>query len=247
MKWRIWKEKINLVKAIKKLDDNTLAKEPFNDQLEYELPGLVKEVKNIWSKLSIPDVTEHEVTKKEINNAIEIHLSKQHTFMKDMNVVQCAKAMRVKHFMMNCEGQIRLHYRGREECVKCRLSKGVQGPGLRETQEHLEVCEGYRSLRDGKDREVFEDKVIYFQEVMKERKKTIKRIRKARKRSVWWIFHCTNTPSQAIPKKICCYLDIVKIALTPPPCVLRHLRGTFCQEQKVPKKEGFNEIGRENV
>ena len=84
-------------------------------------------MKNIWSKLSIPDVTEHEVTKKEINNAIEIHLSKQHTFMKDMNVEQCAKARRVKHFMINCEGQMRLHYRGREECVKCRVQYRGQG------------------------------------------------------------------------------------------------------------------------
>ena len=108
MKLRIWKEKINLVKAIKKLEDNTLAKEAFNDQLEYELPGLVKEVKKICSELSIPDVTKHEVTKEDINNAIEIHhlknikeemgdkekykemknqyLRKQETFMKDMDL-----------------------------------------------------------------------------------------------------------------------------------------------------------------
>ena len=201
MKWRIWKEKINLVKAIKKLEDNTLAKEVYNDQLEYELPGLVKEVKKICRELSIPDVTEHEVTKEEINDAIEIHhlknlkeemgdkekykeiknqdLRKPQTFMKDMNLEQCAIAMQVKCFMINCAGNMRSHYRGREECVKCRPSKGVQGPGLRETQEHLEICEGYRSLRVGNDLEVFENKVIYFKEVMKERKKTINWIRKA--------------------------------------------------------------------
>ena len=178
-----------------------MTKEVFNDQLEYELPGLVKEVKKICSELGIPDVTEHEVTKEEINDAIEIHhlknlkeemgdkekykemknqdLRKPQPFMKEMNLEQCAIAMRVKCFMINCAGNMRAHYRGREECVKCRPSQGVQGQGLRETQQHLEICEGYRSLRVGKDLEVFEDKVIYFQEVMKEREKTIKRTRKA--------------------------------------------------------------------
>ena len=37
MRWRIWKEKRSLVDAIKKLDDNTLAKETFNSQLDLGL------------------------------------------------------------------------------------------------------------------------------------------------------------------------------------------------------------------
>ena len=200
MKWRIWKQKISLVGAIKKLEDNTLAKEVFNDQLEYELPGLVQEVKKICREICIPDVTENEVTKEEIHDAIEIHhlkylkeemgdkekykemkkedLRKPQTFMKEMNLEQCAIAMRIKCYMINCAGNMRAHYRGREECVKCRPGQGVLGPGLRETQGHLEICEGYKSLRVGKDLEVFKDKVLYFQELLKEREKTIKRSRR---------------------------------------------------------------------
>ena len=93
-------------------------------------------MKNICSEISIPDVTEHKVTKKEINDAIEINhlknlkeemgdkekykeiknqdLRKSHTFMKDMNLEQCAIDMRVKCFMISCTGNMRSHYRGQE-------------------------------------------------------------------------------------------------------------------------------------
>ena len=54
----------------------------------------------------------------------------------------------------------------------------MQGPGLRETQDHLEVCEGYWHLREGKDLDVFKDKVLYFQEVVKERELLFKKYNK---------------------------------------------------------------------
>ena len=98
-------------------------------------------------------------------------LRKPEQFMKEVNLEQCAIAMRVKTYMINCAGNMRGRYRGREECGKCRLSPGVQGPGLRETQEHLEVCEGYK--------QVFKDKVLYFQEVIKEKEIMIKKMRKS--------------------------------------------------------------------
>ena len=73
MRWRIWKQKISLVDAIKKLDNNTLAKETFNDQLELGLPGLVQEVKEICRTLQIPDITENNVTREEVKDALDIH------------------------------------------------------------------------------------------------------------------------------------------------------------------------------
>ena len=78
--------------------------------------------------------------------------------------------------MINYAGNMRGQ---EEECGKCRLSPGVQGPGQRETQEHLEVCEGYQQLREGKDLHVFKYKVLYIQEVIKEREIMIKKLRKS--------------------------------------------------------------------
>ena len=42
MRHRIWLEKLNPVDALRKLDNNTLAKEVFNSQMDIGLPGLVK-------------------------------------------------------------------------------------------------------------------------------------------------------------------------------------------------------------
>ena len=52
-----------------------------------------------------------------------------------------------------------------------------------ETQAHLEVCEGYEDLRNGKDLDCLDDKVKYFQEVIKKREEMLKRIRKAKKKT----------------------------------------------------------------
>merc|ERR1712016_22186 len=47
MKLRIWKEKVMLVLHIRSLDDNTLAKKIYNQQVEEGWPGLAKETKEI--------------------------------------------------------------------------------------------------------------------------------------------------------------------------------------------------------
>ena len=71
---RIWKEKLNLVTALRKLDNNTLAKEVFNSHLELGLPGLIKEAQDICKEINIEDISREEVTKEEIVDAIEIHI-----------------------------------------------------------------------------------------------------------------------------------------------------------------------------
>ena len=178
MSHRIWLEKLNLVAALRKLDNNTLAKEVFNSQLELGLPGLIQEAQDICKKISIEDISRKEVTKEETKYALEIHylktlreelgdkakykeMKKEDTwkiqqFMKKMSLEECCVAMRLKCYMIDCAG-----YRGREECLKCKPRQGKEGPGKCETQ----------------------DKVKYFQEVVKEREDIMKRIRKAKKKS----------------------------------------------------------------
>ena len=129
IRWQIWREKLSLVDAIKKLDDNTLAKETFNSQLDLGLPGLVMEVKEICSKIGIADICENSVTKEEVKDALEIHhlkimkeemgdkekykdiknedIRKPQEFLKEMNLEQCAIATRVKCYMINCAGNMR--------------------------------------------------------------------------------------------------------------------------------------------
>ena len=85
--------------------------------------------------------------------------------------------------MIDCAGNMSARYRGREECLECKPRQGKEGPGMCKTQDHLEACDGYENLRNGKDLTCFKDKVKYFQEVVKEREDMMKRIRKAKKKS----------------------------------------------------------------
>ena len=103
--------------------------------------------------------------------------------------------MRVKYVMVDCPGNMKARYKGREVCLKCKQKPGLQGLAIRQTQEHLEICEGYSKLREGRDLDKFDDKVAYFVEVIKERKKMLINIRKAlekkqrkEKRSRVWTF-----------------------------------------------------------
>jgi hypothetical protein len=43
MKWRVWQEKLCLVQSIRRLDDDTLAKQVFDQQVSMGWPGLAKD------------------------------------------------------------------------------------------------------------------------------------------------------------------------------------------------------------
>ena len=203
MQWRIWKEKLALGAALRVLDDDVLAKEIFTDQRELGLPGLVEETQEICKTIGVKDISQEDISKDEIQDALEIHhlrtikeemgdkkkyqnikiedVKKPQDFLQDLNMEECCVAMRIKCFMIDCSGNMRSKYKGREVCLKCCLKPGVQGPDMRETQNHLELCESYTFLREGRDMYLFKDKVNYFKDLIKEREEMFTRIRKAKK------------------------------------------------------------------
>ena len=140
MRVRIWQEKLRLVVALKNLSDETLAKEIYREQQELGLPGLVKEAQEICKTIGIQDITIENVTKEEVEDAVDIYnlkttkeemgdkveykdmkkedFRKPQSFLKDMNLEQCSVAMRLKCFMIDCPGNMRTKYKGREECLR---------------------------------------------------------------------------------------------------------------------------------
>ena len=76
MKLRIWKEKVMLVLHIRSLDDNTLAKKIYNQQVEENWPGLAKETKEICEELGIQDCNTTHFCKAEykelVNSALKL-------------------------------------------------------------------------------------------------------------------------------------------------------------------------------
>ena len=76
MKLRIWKEKVMFVLHLRSLDDKTLAKKIYNQQVEEGWPGLAKEAKEICEELGIQDCNTTHFSKEEykelVNSALKM-------------------------------------------------------------------------------------------------------------------------------------------------------------------------------
>ena len=126
------REKLRFLVAIRKLSEETLAKEVFMEQQDLGLPGLVTKAQEICRKIWIRDITKEDVTKDDMEDALEIYnlkltkeemgdkqkyhelknedIRKPHKFLEDMNIEECSIAMRVKSFMVDCPGNMRARY-----------------------------------------------------------------------------------------------------------------------------------------
>ena len=169
MKWRVWQEKLLLILAIRKVKEDTLAGEMFEQQVEEGWPGLVEEATAISKELQIPDVCREEVTKKEIKDAIKNHhhaaIKKemeakekcQELLKTDLRIPQpylastclaeARMGARVQLRMVRCPGNMPGLYRGRMECETCGpwRKAGEEAPVC--SQEHLRTCRAYQFLQ----------------------------------------------------------------------------------------------------
>ena len=167
---------------------------------------LVKEVQEICKKIGIRDISEEDVTKEEMEDALatynlkltneemgnklkyqemkNVDIRKPQKFLEHMNLEEYSIAMRVKCFMVDCPGNMRARYKGREACLRCTLKPEFQGPATRETQGHIEVYSGYSELRVGRDLAIWRDKVAYFADVIKDREKMRINIRKTKEKKI---------------------------------------------------------------
>ena len=62
-----------MVDGIRKLEENTRAKEIFEKQLYLGLPCLTTEVPNICKQIGIGNICQEEITKDEVKDAIKSH------------------------------------------------------------------------------------------------------------------------------------------------------------------------------
>ena len=55
---------------------------------------------------------------------------------------------------------------------------GVHGPNQIETQDHMEACVGYDRLKEGRELYNFDNNISFFQDALKLREQTEKRMKK---------------------------------------------------------------------
>ena len=77
---------------------------------------------------------------------------------------------------------MRAKYSGKEVCIKCKLKPELRGPNMRETQDHLEICQGYSEVRVSRDTANFADTFSNFANLIKEREKMFINILKVREK-----------------------------------------------------------------
>jgi hypothetical protein len=105
-KWRVWKDKIMLVKRMQKQDTSTLSRQVYEKQLQLNLPGLAREVSDICEQIRIADVNYCEVKnetiedaiffnhyknmKEELNNSKKLHKIKHEDFRQEQDYMNCS-------------------------------------------------------------------------------------------------------------------------------------------------------------
>jgi len=189
MRQRIWKWKLELVRAIQQSGE-TLAKEILEEQTLRGFPGLAVEAAEICKEIGITNIIEEDVAKEDINDAICWHnqrsikeemeslkkckyiknkdLRKRQDFMEEFNLEQCRMMMRISTRMVECTGNMPRLFKGREGCIGCSpRRRGEQGPEELETQDHMELCKGYVHCWGESSNEL--EKAKYFIRVMKRR------------------------------------------------------------------------------
>jgi hypothetical protein len=188
MKLRIWKRKCMLIRHIKSMDSNTLAKQVYEEQVRYGWPGLAKEVSSICQELGIEDTNTtsggkaavkraldtaceklNEIELKEKMGSKTLKLKSEDCNLKDyMNyksIKEVRDIFRVRtNLVEGFKGNFKNRYRdGNMNCVEC--DREV------DDQAHAIICPAYDDLRVGLDMRNDKDLVSYFRKVMESRDK----------------------------------------------------------------------------
>ena len=167
MKWRVMEAKLHKVQAIRSQEEGGLARDVLEEQLNMGFPGLGQEVSQICREIGLPDASRQEVNKEDISEAIKAnHLKILNTEMVgkvkleelaradtrraqeyvEWGVEDCRMAYRLQTKMFDCRANMPAKYKRDLECRACRPNTTIGQEIQEETQERIEVCQGYRAL-----------------------------------------------------------------------------------------------------
>ena len=71
MKYRIWTSKLIFVNTLKNIQDGTLAKEIFDEQVNRGWPGLAKEATKICQDLELPNIIKERIGKRKWESMVK--------------------------------------------------------------------------------------------------------------------------------------------------------------------------------
>ena len=187
---RIIQRKLNLVVHLKKLNDDALAKQVYEEQLKHGWPGLVSEAQDLCRKINLPDIstkTRKEIKltwKNNIRRAVEeingkeleeeIQRTDKYQKLNEMKTEKYGQKEYLEEMDLN---KARLFFRIRTRMIKCRMNQSsdrgnsaalwrCSACGYVDSQSHLLHCPAFQELREGKSLDSDLDLVDYFSKVL---------------------------------------------------------------------------------
>ena len=195
MKTRVMEAKVMLVLAVRRQEEGGLAREVLEEQMAMGFPGLGQEVRQICQEVGLPDATRVDIQASEVKKMMKLDDLKQmkcdmvgkgklEDLMKcdtreaqeyvSWTVEECRMAYRLQTKMFDCRKNMPSRYRRDLQCRACRPDPASGQEGQEESQDHLEVCGGYRELWKGLGPMTPLTRVRYFIRVKNKRTKSIK-------------------------------------------------------------------------
>ena len=190
MQVRLDKAKVSLLHHVKNLDNDSLAKQIYEEQCHSGWPGLVMECKEIIDEWKLPDIInqEHKFSKAQwkmlINRAakikngellvemmnqgyseLEIMKSESYeekAYLKDMSMYNARVNFSLRTRMFKCK----LNFMN-DPAYKAEMWRCDSCETCIDSQSHILYCPAYRELREGKSLTSDLDVVNYFREVMR--------------------------------------------------------------------------------
>ena len=184
MKQRIWLMKLQLAKKILS-QEKSLAKAIYQEQLERNWPGLSIEVREICKAVGLDDINKKDIKKEAMEEAIFFHnykemkqdlqgykkledvkdngFTKIPEYMEEKSLEKSRMSFRIKSKMVqSIKMNFKASNKGNLTCEKCEA-------GIDETQCHAMMCDGWKTQREGLDRSLLSDMVIFFTRLLEER------------------------------------------------------------------------------
>ena len=192
MKHRIEKEKLMLINHVKQLDNKTLAKQIYDQQVENKWPGLAEETKEICERLNITDINLTPFDKYELKDVIKNAVKREDevkmrnemegktktknlvtesfslkSYFNEKSLTKTREIFRIRTNMNELKGNFKNDTKNKHAGVMC-VACGTE----EEVNTHVMVCSHYEDLRQGLNFSKNEDLVRFFRGV-KDRREDI--------------------------------------------------------------------------
>jgi hypothetical protein len=190
VEYRVSLKKIMFIHYLVNLNKEALASEIFEIQKEHNLPGLVKEGKELLQYFCLPNIIDEicpftkqqwkQEAKKAVHSKYEENLKmkisgysklkdgpmmsenfEERSYLSDMTMHNARTHFRIRSMMINVKMNMRSDKSNAQKLWKCSECGHV------DTQSHIVWCPFFATLREGKSLDSDIDLVKYFQEVMK--------------------------------------------------------------------------------